>query len=722
MRGKERSIQPLADDALDGYTRYAAEVLLPLLAELNGELAGVKTSSNDIEYVHQSRVASRRIRAALPFFKGCFEQKTYKFWIRQVRNITRTLGPARDLDVQIAFLNQFIETHTADDTSIPLFTMEIEQVVNTETSSKARGLVPQPLLKDIAQEPDNLPDKIQDWLHERKQTSIQHRDSAPGMQALSLLKHPQTYNRPGLECLLLRLKQHREAIEPDVADAAVLFELSKTLPMMHHYLLTHLTEHQETPYPDTIYTDAIASIRYLIQNLCWYAPAVFDPRKTSMHHEMRIAAKHLRYTLEACNGLYNGGLSSEMKTVKKLQTLLGDLHDCDVWIELLPQFLDTEREKARSYFGNTTFFSLISPGVLFLLDNRMKERGRLYLELVEYWEKLVGDEFFTILTEKVQKSSISHQNALNEAKQDKTQANIEQNSDIPIKEEEDLKTDVEQLPTASIQHNAMVIALIGDVHANLPALIAVLADAKKRGATMIFNAGDLTGYGPYPEEVVKILRSSEVISITGNYDRSLLTQWWLEEEKEPSALDWDADPEDTFMLRLKREISKWTYEALSQDSRDYLAHLPDHLRETLYGQRVLLVHGSPSSMTEYITAETPKARLSEIALSSNADIIVSGHAHMPCDREVDQVRFINTGSVGRSEDGDPRACYTLLSCGDDNSITVEHIRISYDIDETINKMEKYGLPERYIRAIREGRSPDLLVDNNEQYDTYVSRI
>ncbi|MCL2460785.1 MAG: hypothetical protein FWF19_05485, partial [Euryarchaeota archaeon] len=67
----------------------------------------------------------------------------------------------------------------------------------------------------------------------------------------------------------------------------------------------------------------------------------------------------------------------------------------------------------------------------------------------------------------------------------------------------------------------------------------------------------------------------------------------------------------------------------------------------------------------------------------------------------------------RSEDGDPRACYALLSCGDENNLVVEHIRVSYDVNETISKMEKYELPERYIRAVREGRSPDLLPDNGE---------
>jgi predicted phosphodiesterase len=385
-----------------------------------------------------------------------------------------------------------------------------------------------------------------------------------------------------------------------------------------------------------------------------------------------------------------------------------------VWIDLLPQFLDSEKERIQNYLGNDAFFSLIRPGILFLLDDRTKERERIHAEFVQFWEKLGHAEFFALLTEKIRRESVSSHCSSNEASETK------QTQDTSPKKyhEKDLKKSTEQpdsVSTASMHHDDTVVALIGDVHANLPALNAVLADVKKRGVTMILNAGDLVGYGPYPEEVVEALRSNEVISTMGNYERSLMTQWWLSEEKQSLAddQDWDADPEDTFMLRLKREVSKWTYDILSSGSREYVAGLPECVRMTLFGRNLLIVHGSPSSMTEYITSETPKARLSEIATSSNAGVIISGHAHMPCVREVDGVLFINTGSVGRSEDGDPRACYALLSCGDENNLVVEHIRVSYDVDETVRKMEQYELPERYIRAIREGRSPDLLPDTDE---------
>ena len=749
MGEKEKNILIPVGEVRNGYTRYAAEVLLPLLADLNGELIGVKTATtqDDIEYVHQSRVASRRIRAALPFFEGCFEQKAVQSWMHSVRDVTRSLGEARDLDVQIAFLIQFIETHTADDALLPLFTTDSQdtmllesELMNTDTpSSQTPASFVAPLLDDSISASHNLPDKIQGWLRERKRSSIPQRDHdhTPHvcLQALSFLEQPQTYNGPGLECLLLRLEQHRKTIQPDVMNAILAFEQSKTIPVLQKYLLTHLTRHQDTPYPDIIYNDAASAILYQIQNLCWYSLAVPDARKKSMHHEMRIIAKRLRYTLEVCNKLYNNDLSVSIKKIKGLQTLLGDLHDCDVWIDFIPSFLEHEKERVLSYFGNDAFISLIRPGVLFLLEDRIKERERIHTELVQYWNKLLHDEFFVSLRECVQKNSpLSTTNGLDFASHEKEENDIcsqaqhismqkdENNRDVSLHHhqslEKDTAPDVSPLSSMpSMPLDDTIVALIGDVHSNLPALRAVLADAKERGATMILNTGDLVGYGPYPEEVVDMLRSCGVISITGNYDQSLLTRWWMSEESssERSEVDWDADPEDTVILQLKRAVSKWTYDALSLDSRGYLELLPEQIRTTLYGRRLLLVHGSPSSITEYITSETPKTRLSEIANSSDADIIVSGHTHMPFVKEVDQVLFINAGSVGRSEGGDPRACYALISCEAENKLVVEHIRVSYDVDEMIHKMEQCEFPELYIRAIREGRCPDLLPDTGEYH-------
>jgi putative phosphoesterase len=235
------------------------------------------------------------------------------------------------------------------------------------------------------------------------------------------------------------------------------------------------------------------------------------------------------------------------------------------------------------------------------------------------------------------------------------------------------------------------IALIGDVHANLPALEAVLEDARKRGAIAVLDAGDAVGYGPFPEETVGRLRRERVLSVVGNYDRQVLAS-----RGEKKALP--KDPE-------KRLAVLWAYEHLSKEGRSYLASLPEHLRLAPGGRRILLCHGSPESIDEYIDGETPASRLAEIAGSAGADVVVSGHAHRPSALEVGGVWFVNTGSVGRPDDGDPRACYALLQT---DPLSVCHVRVPYDVERTVAAVFEEGLPPSFARLFREGRSLDAL--------------
>jgi len=452
MGEKEKNMQILVGEVKNGYTRYAAEILLPLLAELNGELTGVKTAAvqDDSAYVHHSQVASCRIRAALPFFAGCFEPKTVQSWIRSVRDVTRSLGKTRVLDVQIPFLIAFIETHTAHDALIPLFTTDSQDTIFFESelmnidppSHQMPASSPPPLFHDSGSQCHTLPDTIQEWLRERKRASIHQHDrpSHVCLQALTLLEQPQTYNRPGLECLLLRLEQHRERMQLDVMDAISAFELSKTVETLQKYLLAHLTVYQNAPYPNIIYKHAKSTILYLIQNLCWYAPVVCDARKKSMHHEMCTVAKRLCYTLELYNKLYNNKLSASISKIKGLQTLLGDLHDCDVWIDFIPSFLEHEKKRTLEYFGNDAFISLIRPGILFLLENRIQERERIHTELVHYWNELLQEEFFVSLRESVQKNKVpsisSALDLFSHGKEEKKEETCAKAQDIMIQEDE----------------------------------------------------------------------------------------------------------------------------------------------------------------------------------------------------------------------------------------------------------------------------------------------
>ncbi len=138
----------------------------------------------------------------------------------------------------------------------------------------------------------------------------------------------------------------------------------------------------------------------------------------------------------------------------------------------------------------------------------------------------------------------------------------------------------------------MKVALIGDIHANLPALNAVLRDAKQRGVDAIWNIGDTVGYGAYPNEVVDLIRRENIQSILGNYDAKVLKV----KQKENK---WKKVPE-------KWVAFKWAYDNLSKTNRDYLKSLPAELRFDIEGKRFLIIHGSPESDEEYILPDTRK--------------------------------------------------------------------------------------------------------------------
>lgn len=245
----------------------------------------------------------------------------------------------------------------------------------------------------------------------------------------------------------------------------------------------------------------------------------------------------------------------------------------------------------------------------------------------------------------------------------------------------------------------MKAALIGDVHANLPALEAVLVHAHQRGIEAIWNVGDLVGYGPFPDEVVKLLRRENVLSIVGNYDLKVL-------KFEKKRKKWRKSKQAEKFLAFQ-----WAYENLSKESRKYLHSLPQERRVQAEELRILLTHGSPASNEEPLTPDTPEERLRELAQMADADVIVCGHSHRPFARQVEGVWFINTGSVGRPDDGDPRACYAILQIGplcyplyrNGPNIQVQHFRLAYDVIGAVAAIRECKLPEAFAQMLIQGR-------------------
>ncbi len=244
-------------------------------------------------------------------------------------------------------------------------------------------------------------------------------------------------------------------------------------------------------------------------------------------------------------------------------------------------------------------------------------------------------------------------------------------------------------PTEGIR--PMKVALIGDVHANLPALAAVLEDARDQGAEAIWNLGDFLGYGPFPEEVVLRLRAERAVCILGNYDAKVLA---FEKKRNK----WRKTKAGQKYLAFR-----WAHDNVSEDTREYLRALPPQRYVRADGLRVMLTHGSPACHDEPLGAETPEARLQQLARLAGVEVVACGHTHRAFSRRVSDTWFVNPGSVGRPEGGDPRANWALLDV-QDRQLTIDHRRTEYEIQQTVRALRVAGLPEDFCKMFLWGRN------------------
>jgi putative phosphoesterase len=241
-----------------------------------------------------------------------------------------------------------------------------------------------------------------------------------------------------------------------------------------------------------------------------------------------------------------------------------------------------------------------------------------------------------------------------------------------------------------MRQSPMKVALIGDVHANLPALEAVLEDARKRRSEAVWNVGDFVGYGPFPDAVVQRLNGRGISSIIGNYDQKVL--------------EFPANKESWRQTKMPEKYLAfgWAYAHLSAESRRFLRTLPQQLLLSVQGVRVLLTHGSPASDEEHLGPDTPPDRLARLAESVDVDVVLCGHSHQPFDRQVNGVRFINPGSVGRPEGEDRRAAYALLTFTR-GTLHLLQRRVRYDVTRTVEALRLAGLPKDFAGVFLQGK-------------------
>lgn len=291
---------------------------------LQGQLQGIR-AAEDIEYVHQARVALRRLRTALGVFQVEVGQERARAWRKAIRRTARKLGEARDKDVQIAYARQML-----------LNTRDPQQV-------------------------------------------------------------------PGIARVLVAWEKKRESLQPrvlrsldDLLASGVLREILDTCK--------RLSQGRPASWEagPAVFEHARQKILSRWEELWALRTCLADAEDYAQHHRMRIAAKRLRYTMEIYRGPYGGRLDAALDVMKQIQSYLGDVHDCDVWIADLDRLARKESRRIAKRFGHAGPMSVLEPGIRFLREERAAWRRQEFAALGCYWRGLTEQGFWEEFIEAVE--------------------------------------------------------------------------------------------------------------------------------------------------------------------------------------------------------------------------------------------------------------------------------------------------------------------------------
>jgi putative phosphoesterase len=252
-----------------------------------------------------------------------------------------------------------------------------------------------------------------------------------------------------------------------------------------------------------------------------------------------------------------------------------------------------------------------------------------------------------------------------------------------------------QLPANNELIVYMRIAIISDIHANFPALEQTLKSIEEQHIDAVYCLGDLVGYNLCPNAVINEIRKRHIPTLAGNHD--------------VKAVDIHNDGSN--------DTGSYAYQIVGKEQIKYLSALPAHINLEYQAVnkliKILMVHGSPYSNTEYLLEDKKEKDFTAIFLDTGADIMICGHSHKPYHRILENpnkkdsyFHAINAGSVGKPKDGNPKSCYAVITISKSSDfskkdgIGVEFIRVDYDIEKTAQAIEQSELPNVYAQMLR----------------------
>ena len=237
------------------------------------------------------------------------------------------------------------------------------------------------------------------------------------------------------------------------------------------------------------------------------------------------------------------------------------------------------------------------------------------------------------------------------------------------------------------------IAVFGGIYNNSLALEAALHDARRRGAQALYCLGDLGAFGSFPDRVFPLLKEHQVQCIQGNYDNSIANDL-------ADCQCGYTDPRDNHFARISYA---YTRANTSAANRAWLRDLPQQRRVQLGGYRLLMNHGSPRRMNEFLWESTTSTHfLDYLAREHQADVLLTTHTGIKWQRRLANDRhFVNVGVLGRPEnDGKTNVWYALLSA--EGEFRVDFVPVHYDCERLATEMRSEGLPEEFVTTLLTG--------------------